>query len=462
MKKLGYVLVIILLLLLPSCTSIKNAIQADLEDVPIWIIKQPTRKNMQYFIGQGKGETLKEAENNAHQNLLDNVSLYLGQDISEQFYRQFTLNDSVVELDLIIERTEERVSQDSFAVYFLASAITTTLDKFRSDEFKAILHAENNIERLLAEALEAFKENKDILTIEKYLEAVELALTNDIQKEEYKADILLEKATEYLSNITLTLSRAKPDLGSVSVRVRRSRFLLDSPIVDSNVKAYFTLHDHRNSFVEVSNVFLTNIEGYVHFVPVNKNMTREGIVHFFIDIDESITRIEKIAPLGYMDEFKALLESKAASFEYKIPSRLANTTLLVFIAEFDIDGNKLPTTLVQDTMLSYVASEGVSVNLVTSAEEEDEFIIEDIQMNYPEAKYLLMGRAGEVDFFDEGEEIFLLIEGHISLIDLQTGQIIDEDITSSVFARGKTREDARVYGFLRYADVFASGFFHNL
>lgn len=451
MKRLIFIL-LASVLLFSSCTSIMLDDRSG--EVPSWYLRTPSRRGMVGFSASGTGINSNQARSAALTALLDEVSAYLGRDVTGRYFRQLDSFSSVEEIGLEI-RDEVQVS-DSY--YILAFAPEEILQEQRSDEFKAILEREDEIKALIDQANECYRSNEDVEGIKLLLEAMRISASGDIFTEEYGAPAILETAMRWLRQLEIRVVRPHPEEGQAWIRVIRNRGLFSPSVGNASVIASVPVYLSDGTVSVFAIPLRTEDNGYVEFYRFYPMQCRSGVVSFSVDLERELLEAEALLGEEFFSEFRSVLESVTASFSYDI-SISASQVVCVF-SEFDSHGDQLASSYALDTFTAYFAEEGITLIPFTSDEDDLEEMYDLIRNTFPEADYLIWGRAGLTEEYSAsaGRTVYDCA-GYTLLADLDSETVIATDeLTRSTEWRESDPEKISSNLFSAYANACAAYF----
>lgn len=456
MKKITTYVALLSLILLTSCQTLFLA-----EGVPTWSVKRPKNNNkVVYFYGYGEGANPQLAKNKGNVAVLEELEAFIGADGAENFYRELSDTSGIKAFEMsIYKEVSAPLSDGSHAYYVLYKASRSLLEQSFSEEYKAILKTEEEISSLLEQALEAYKDNNDVESISKLLNALSLSLTFPVRNEEYQSEVLLEKVIGQLSELKIRVQKVKPDSATAEVKLVRTYGLFYPPVKNANVSARFTTYEPLTGKVESSLMYKTNDRGKFQFKPVNPFMVKEGSVTFYLDMKSELFNLSLVAPEEYVDKIKDIISNIQISFDYAIASNGDDTTVGIVLNEFDVDGRLLDTTFAQDAFIAFMEEQKVSITpLVSSSEEELLPALEDIKSRYPEIRYLIWGRVGVVDSRLLGRDQAYSITGDIYLVDMESNNTLKEEKLAAVASWNEDGTVALEAGYKKYGRLVAVKF----
>ncbi len=456
MKKRALFIFLILIFLLTSCQSLFVA-----EEIPSWAAKRPKNtKKWVYFYGHGEGSNPQLAKNKGNIEVLEEIEAFIGADGSETYYRELSDTSQIKLFGMELYREANvPLMEGGHAYYVLYKADRTLLEQSFSEEYKEILQTEQKISELLSSALEDYKENNDVESISKLLNALSLSLTFPVKNEAYKSDVLLNKVIKQLSELKIKIRRVKPETGEAEVKLIRTYGLFHPPVKNANVSARFTTYEPLSGTVGSSLLYKTDDRGRLQFKPVNPYMVKEGSVTFYLDIKSELYNLSLVAPEDYMARINEVIANIQASFDYSIASKDEDASFGIVLNEFDADGRLLDSTFAQDAFKAFYEEQGIKISpLVSSNEEELALALEDIKSRYPEIRYLIWGRVGVVDTRQLGEDSAYSITGDIYLIDMKENVTLKEEKLAAVASWDEDKAVALEEGYKKYGRLVAVKF----
>ena len=454
MKKSLPLLLILLIFLLSACSSLSSALTSEEDLAPSWMSRTPQRRGMTSFTASSEGANEDQAFNAASSALLDQLSAYLGLDVSAKYYRELTLFSAISELDLTI--TSKAYVDGTY--YLLAYATTATLDSMRSEEYKAILEREANIKELLDKAMELYKENNDVDAIASLLEAITVSSSGEIFNEEYSEDKILERAISWLKNIRITLSKGVKESGEVVVKVKRNRGLFSPSVSNAPITASFPIRKSDGSLSTYTIPLKTGSDGKAIFKNYYPPMSNSGSIIFSLDLANELKEASVNTGEGFFDEFKSILSKVSTSFTYDIFSLKAQEGIVLVFSEFSSDGEELETEYAKDAFESFLSSEGIYVTTTDGSYDEVAEAVDDIKARYPSMRYLIWARTGITteEMTSEGRSV-RVAGGYTVLVDLISEEILAEDTITQSVTWGEESEDEMMKTlFTRYGAAVAA------
>jgi|GEM_PF-4115690 len=462
MRRALFILLLLSSLLLSSCQSIVTFVRSRYEGVPKWVITKPQEEGMLYFIGYGSGSMESQARGAAVNDLLDSVSVEVGQDITGRYYRELMSLGSVAEAELVLvdEFARQMEDQNAYECYVLASASGKAIDSVRGQEYRDILAREDRIGKLLEMATESYRENNDVEAVIHCLEAVEVSASGPVKREEYQSRALLDRAIGYLSNIRMKVYGANPEKGSVKVKLIRHKGLFHPNIVNAEVMAQFPLSGYADKTFILP--FKTGRKGNFTFQKYYSPMANEGTVHFYLDFSEQIAGALKYLDEAFFEEFYRIASSITGEFTYSKSSFVKDGELVISLIEYDARGNRLDTSYAQEAVEAYFINEGIAPVCTRVDYDSEEEVLSQVRVNFPDAKYLIWGRVGLYDVYrpPTGNNI-RTAEGRAFFYRLGDGSIItsDDHIRSVTWVDEKSANEEL---FRSYGEDIAAAFTNYL
>lgn len=453
-RMLQLVLLFTLTLLIVSCSSFSDLVRSQVEGLPSWIYNPTIRNDQVAFVGRGSAPVPYNARLAAYEDILSQISEYVGQSVRDTYYRELTTTNAVSDLGLTIsnefERTDNRAQTQ---IYLLARANANLLAGKRTSLYNEMLERDAAITALIAEADRAYRANDDITAINKYLEAAILASKGPVTDKRHELDTLLSRAQTFLEALRFQLRDADQKTATVTVILQRKGRLLSPRVLKAPIRASYSA---RNSLgIEYSDFlqFNTANSGFFVFVPYNQGLVREGGVRFSLDFSAMKSKL-----LQALGEEKALpildaMDACAITFDYALKSRYADTLILSEIQEFNEDGVLLTSTHALTTFQREFALDGVSVI-------QENFGIVDVeeQLSQLSERYrtglALLGSVGVAQREQIRSDTLVVVSGRIHVYDLATGTLLyDTQDVEAVASSPSGFDEARSEAFRRFGSI---------
>lgn len=449
-------LFISLTLLLGGCSSISTLVRSGVEGVPAWVYEPQVSNSQRAFVGQGIANSVFNARLLAYEDILSQLSDYIGEDVSMQYYRELSTTDAIGSLRLRI--TQEHVkSEDGKEVVHLLSAVDADrLSQVRTASYNAMLAREEEISSILAQADLAYRHNRDMEAISLYIDAAIIAKEGYVENNSYQFETLMGKIESFVTALRISITRIHVDIPTCTVTVRRKNRLLSPKVLGASVTASFEARNGMGeSYVDHSS-FNTANSGSFQFVPVNPGMMGSGAISFAIDLTDDIARLESAAGADSVATLKSIIEDSTERFSYNRVSKVAEAGVVVDIMEFTLQGALRDSMLATDTLVQEYEYDDMSVTPVFSSEQDHEDFFIEMRARYPRYRYIIFGQAGVSDVVPMGGGQMVMVNGSVSLLNLADETVIKntEDIRIAVW--GKTLEEASDEAFRRFGLVASS------
>lgn len=442
-KKAG--ITVLCLLLLCSCVDFQTLVKTGLQGVPLWVSQPDVRSGKETFVGQGTDSNPFNARLEAMHSILEQISSSVGEDVQERYYREFTTTDAIAELGVTVVR-EARVEE---ITYLMAEGDAKALAAQRTDLVNKRNAQDALIASLLSQTDQAYRDNQDVQAIQYGLDALYAAVT---EPSSYDADTLLKRSLKYIDAIRFRLSSVDPAHATATVRVDRKRLLFSPKVRNAPIAARFLSENLQEGRFEDRLLFNSGSGGIFQFHPYISSIINAGEISFVIDIQD---RLEKLKPVLSADVYQSLVdavEAHSVSFSYAFVSPYASHPMVVNIQEYSIDGTLLDRHEVQDKMVSYLTTKGITSLIDTSTTNDGVDLAKEIRARYPDSPYLLYGTVGVVEYPMVGQTRLVVASGQMRLYDLATGNVVID--TTEIKATGEDQESA----FSQIAAVAASFF----
>lgn len=430
-KKLG--IAGLCLLLLCSCANIRTLVKTSLQGIPLWVTQPDSRTGKEVFVGQGTDENPFNARLEAMNDILSKLSEYLGDNVRDTYYREFTTTDTVKEVGLSVVR-EYRSERTT---YLMVECDDDALVSRRSDVVNKKSAEDAVIADLLSKADQAYRDNEDVKAIDACLDAIYAIQTH---LSSYDVKPLVKRCVKYIDAIRLHLSMIDGDHATAQVKVLRKQLLFSPKVKNAPVLARFTSENLQGGRFPDSLIFNTGDDGTFRFEPYDSSIVDQGTLSFVIDLHDRLAKLKTVLPQEEYQGIVDAVEGQSVSFPYAFVSPYAGKEMVVTIQEYAIDGTLLPSHDATDEITEYLADQGVKTIANSSGTQDGAELAEEIHALYPNCGYLLFGTVGVVEYPRIGEKTITVASGRMRLYDLKTQDVVMD--TTEIKAVGESKDEA--------------------
>lgn len=444
------------IMLLSGCSSISTLVRSGMEGVPAWVYEPQVSNSQLAFVGQGVATNAFNAKLLAYEDILSQISSYIGEDVTMQYYRELSTTDAIGSLRLRITQEHVKSEDGQEVVHLLAAVDADQLSQARTTAYNAMLARQNEIASIISKADLAYRHNRDLEAISLYVDAAIIASEGYVEESAYQFDTLMSKIESFVSSLRISISRIHKDVPTCRVTVRRTSRLLPPKVMGAAVTAYF---DARNGMGDpyVDHVsFNTAASGSFEFIPTNPGMMGEGQVHFSIDISDAVSRLEAAAGSDAVEGLKAAVAKSVESFSYNRVSNVAKAGVVVDIMEFTLQGVLRDSLIATDTLVEEFGYDGVTLTPAFSSEQDEEDFFVEMRQRYPGYRYIIYGRGGVSDVVPMGGGQMVMVNGSVSLLDLSTETVVKNTEDIRIATWGDDLESASDEAFRRFGLVASS------
>lgn len=456
MKQAVRTLLLMLLfsLILSSCSSLSDLVRSQVEGLPSWVYSPQTRSDQVAFVGQGSAPVPYNARLLAYEDILAQISEYVGENVHDAYYRELTTTNAIADFKLSISNEYERSEgRSQNQIYLLARLDANLLAGKRTSVYNEMLKRDASIEELLKEADKAYRANDDTTTIRLYLEAAILASKGPVNVRKHELSNLLEKAETFIASLRLSLRDADPSKATVSVFVRRKSRLLSPKVLKASVHATFQA---RNSLGRPYTDFLqfnTASDGFFSFVPYNQGLQKSGQVIFSVDFSDLRNRISAELEAQAIEPVLAAMDACRIEFPYSVASPVTGQPIVALIQAFNQQGSLLPRSGALQTFTEELALDSVAVEQVFLRSVELEEQLGELQRLYPQGALALLGTVGVVTSERVREKHVVVVSGRVRVHDLSNQSVLYDTNEVEAVASGSSMEEAREAAFLRFGSI---------
>ena len=457
MKRYIGILVLILLMTLSGCSSLSTWVRSNLEGVPVWVYEPQISRSQSAFVGRGSASGETRARVLAYESILMQISEYIGRDVTGLYIAELSSRDAIDAYRLKVTQEFVKEEPGSVTVYFLAVADREVLERARTEAEVQLLERQRQMDRLIQEASQAFRDNRDTVAADKYVQTAVIAASLPVDRGERRYAESIDRVRNILRQLTISVSQGDPSIPSTTVTVRRGTRSLSPRVEGAPSVAYSIARDGFGRQYEDTQRFVTDSSGQFVYTPSNPTLIGEGELVFMMDLGRML------APLAEIDanihaELLDLIEGKQVIYPYRRISILQSRTLLVALSEYSLQGELLQTTFAASGLASELAKDGIRMDVTRGAVlvDEDDDLIATLRERYPGYPMIVYGNVGVSHQKSLSSGFTATVAGETLLIDLTRQVVLGRTGTVQANAIAGTLEEARGEAFTQFGTISSS------
>ena len=457
MKRHIGILVLILLMTLSGCSSLSTWVRSNLEGVPVWVHEPQISRNQSAFVGRGSATGETRARVLAYESILRQISEYTGRDVTGQYIAELSSRDAIDAYRLKVTREFVKEEPGSVTVYFLAVADREVLERARTEVELQLVERQRQMDRLIEEASQAFRDNRDTVAADKYVQTAVIAASLPVDRGERRYTESIDRVRNIIRQLTITVGQGEPSFPSTTVTVRRGSRSLSPRVEGAPVVAFSIARDALGQQYEDTQRFVTDGSGQFVYTPSNPTLIGEGELVFMMDLERILAPLAEIDAATHA-ELTDLLEAKQVFYPYRRISILQSRTLLVALSEYSLQGELLQTSFAASGLASELAKDGIRMDLTRGAAiiDEDDDLIATLRQRYPGYPMMIYGNVGVSHQRSLGSGFTATVAGETFLIDLNRQVVLGRTGTVHANAISEDPEEARSEAFTRFGSITAS------
>jgi len=440
-----------------SCTSLSNLVRSQVEGLPSWVYTPVASANRTAFVGKGNTQVLFNAKLLAYEDILNQLSLFVGEPVQDTYYRELTTTDAIEAFGLnIVNEYSKTDPRSPSQFYLLATAETAKLESKRTNVYNAVLKRDNDIAALIQSADSAYRANNDIKAILLYFDATLIASEGPVSSKKYEVDALLAKSITFINALRFSLSKSDPLQATATVQLRRNSRLLSPKVLNAPVIAQFDALNSLGMSYADSLFFNTASEGDIQFVPYNYGLVGKGSIHFAVDFSSALSKLEQKIPQESLAPLYVALDKHGIDFSYSLISALAKKKIVADIREYEYTGTLRNTKEALSAFLDLYDSRGVAISPLSLAQEEVADIFAEVRQKAPGTNLVVKGKAGVVDETRIGDQIVVVVTGSVQLWNMDKNMLISDTLEVEAVAFATLPEEAKSKAFRRFGQISSS------
>lgn len=455
MRKTVVILVLILLFLSFGCSSLSTWVRSNLEGVPIWVYEPQVARGQSAFVGSGSADTEIRARILAYESVLAQISTYIGEDVTGTYIVQLSSRGAVEEFRLRVTQEFVKTEEGVIQVWFLAVADREVLETARTEVEIQLLQQQEKMERLFADGTRYYRENKDLLAVQAYLDIAVIAHSLPVDRGEQRLSDAIDRIRTILEPLRLTVSSVSSEVPSTVVSLRRGSKGISPRVIQAPVIARSSARNGMGELYEDTQRFMTDQEGQFSYRNLNPTLVGAGTIVFEIGLRDRLKPLQEIDEELYV-ELTRLIESKQVGYPYRRSTRIGSQPLVIAVQEYSLQGQLLDTSAAGLTIARTLAKDGLGTRVASLRADEEDDVNLLLLSAFPDSMFALTGDVGVSHMKVNERSATVSVTGEISLINLTDGN--SSGTTGSVTAQGfgSSLEEAQGVAFTRFGTIATS------
>ena len=444
-------------LLLFSCASFSNLVRSQVEGLPSWVYTPVVKSDQTPFVGKGSATLPFNSRLLAYEDIISQISSYVGENVRETYYRELTTTDAIQDLNLTI--THEYLKEElrsPVETFLMATSDTAKLDSKRSKVLSTILTRDKTITDLLSQADSAYRANDDSKAINLYMEAVLISSEGPVSAKKHEVETLLEKATSFISALRFSLLKPNDSKATTTVYLRRKSRLLAPKVLNAPIIAQFEARNSLGRTYTDRLSFNTANNGFIDFIPYNLGLVNSGSIFFSVDFSASMKKLEAALPVEQLSALKEAIDLCTISFPYSLVSSYKNRVLVADIHEYDTLGTLLGTKSALPSFIDEYAMDSLTVRPITLISEDPEDMFAELAQKTLDPSLLIIGRVGMVEQVTIGDKFTVVVSGSVQLWDPKQKILLKDTKEVEAIAFAPILAEAQQEAFTRFGKITAA------
>ncbi|NLA92027.1 MAG: hypothetical protein GX842_01120 [Spirochaetales bacterium] len=453
MKRLSGVLIVFLLLLLVSCTSVTSWVRSSFEGVPSWVYEPQSSRNQLAFVGEGAATSLVRSEILAYESVLKQISAYIGDDVFDRYMVELSTEKTISDYQLKI--TQEFVKQEgeTILVFYLAVADKGRLATARSEAQVRVQEREQEITNLLNKATQAFRDNKDLVALNYYIEIAEIAHSMPAESGLARYNQAIKRVEDIVKALSLSVATGDPTIPTTTITLRRGKRAISPRVAEAPIIVYSPARDGLGVIYQDFQRFVTNQNGQFIYTTNNPTIVTRGDLEIAIDLEESLKTLEEIDYPTYVALIENLKE-KEITYSYNRLPVTQKEEILIALSEFSLKGELLSSNYAAGEIIRELARDGIGGRIVhVGPIDEEENYIDALRVLYPDKSYAIIGEVGISDTKVLKSRVTVTVSGELSLVNLKTKRLLGSTGSVKANAVEATLEEAISEAFSKVGTV---------
>lgn len=442
MKKI-LILLFTSMIMLSSC-AISSSSERNVSNRPSWITDTTLSQTTIKYVITSNGIDENDAYKIACITFVDSFTNYLSINDKNDEYKESLINTlGVKDYDIYNNARYFEKSDKGVKGYFLFTANKESVNSRLIVKANNIANTTIEIQRIVAEAENYYKNNKDYKAFTLLIDAYILSRENNISERDISPDDLLERCVSILTKTRIEITNFVSDQLSCTIEVTRQVGLFPPNVLDSKLKiSYSSFNSEMKTYLETERIELSVKQENYNFVPKNKTVYSDGVLLLEMDIDDSLYKLES---LNYIKALKKLeIANKCYLLSYKKISKLSGKKIRLDVYENDL--NQIPVSLIDvSNIVDVLESLGAIVTVDESSKEYSES--SEFDKNFD---YQITFKNEVTEKLDEFKSI-VRTAGSVEVADLKTKLVVYSSDPYETIAVGENASNTLKSAFNSFA-----------
>lgn len=452
-----FLVVLLTTLLMVSCSSFSTLMRSQMEGVPQWVYNPQPKGDQKVFVSRGEAVVEENARLEAYRDLLDQLSLFIGDNITDQYYRELTNTASIEAFALTVTDEHQRSEKGRQTIYLLARADARKLESRQSSVYQEMVARDQQIDALIKEGDRAYRANDDTRAITLYLEAALVSSEGPVTDSKHEASYLIDRATSAIKALRLTVRTADPKKAQATIQLKRRGRILSSRVFNAPIIATYTSRNSLGEHYEDQLLFSTAREGAFQFLPYNQGLVTSGTITFALDLSKSLHRLDAAMDKESTKALREAISSTNLTISYELGSPLFGERVLAEIQEYSLAGSRevggTTALMAFEATLQRSVPEVEQIELEEAEVEEQ---LEEIAAKVGANSLVYLGSVSSVGEDRLGSDYIVVASGRVQLYRIGVDRPIYDTQEVEAVGTGPTVGEARRIAFERFGTITAS------
>lgn len=390
--------------------------------IPRWIENKPDVRGKIVYVIKGEGKDKEEAKDDCIKNIISTLENDLGLSLSSSSYRELYSFKALKDPSSTIEGEYFEKDGEKIICYIRLDVDESEFYYLRNPIFYEINSRDSKIEVKLEEAIECYKNNKDMDAVERVLEAILISSEGETS-DEFSSENLLSRVIEYLDKLVLGGSSGKN--GKVLIKMQRDKGVFKSGVENAfiSVKYHQGVID-SDGVEEREYILLTDSDGKAEYKKLNPYslFTDEIEVLPYINRD-LLYRISLVTPKDFLKPLYDKMESKKITIPVEYKAKINSDDVIILYSEHDANGKEREKEYIPSSLLKTFLKLFLSCPRIEKGDGDDEEeVLKNGVEDYPGYKKYIILRSGITSFDTISPYIYARSEGSILVYDKKSGE----------------------------------------
>ena len=459
------VIPVLLVAALTGCATITSLIQG----VPRWTISTPSATlTTLSFVGEGSAQDDQAdlARDRAVNDLMTQLSAYVGYRLDDRYRRELADSGEIVELSLFLSDEFVQSEAGETTVYLLAEANRRTINDFRRVQQDRLAREGQEHLSYRDAARRNYARNQDAEAVHAYLEAARAAYTSELPEHMDLSQEYLNQAIGILDRVRVEPQRRSEGDTVFSVRLVREGRAFSSGIANAELIFVYPVYDSIGRRIQLEHRAVTDIRGFASVQIIHPGFRGSGRVTVRLDTSRFDAPSEVLRDSQELDALVSrvyrLGSERQTYFSFTVLPEMLRGAVAASILEYDRAGDLRHDAAATEALVEVFRENTVNAVPMTVSPGPQIQVIQSILQQAGHGVHAVVGEVEIVSVVRSRERFVATARGEVQIVDTRTRRVLASTDTVVANGTGATDHEAKTAALRRFGEIAASVLLNTL